>query len=125
MASVAREQVFENKDKTKGLATPLERVSEYSRPAEKVSYLMKRIFLSKKEIAGLFDVSPDSPLIYKYYILRYWKKLVGIVRFFFLSKKRIKSSGSVEILSRKKKIKRWLYEPVRDPKPKSLVPDIQ
>ncbi len=90
LISVARMQLLEGKQRRAGMTPDLAKLEKTRGFTGKIIIIMQRIFIPKRSLARLYNISPKSPLIYGYYL----KRLHDLIRFYGQKPKRFLSPDS-------------------------------
>ena len=83
-------------------------LSENDRTETKLKSFADHIFISKSSMAARYEVSRSSPMIYFYYITRFFRLSFKYV--FSISNKPLGRNSFVNILNRKKALGHWIRE---------------
>ncbi|MFC2172445.1 nucleotidyltransferase family protein, partial [Acidobacteriota bacterium] len=102
----AKEMILaEDSSDTFEVTRDISRISGPSSIKEKIAYILKRIFLSRREMAARYPPSVSSPLMYLYYFVRIreafilnFKPIVHIFR----------DKNKKEIVTRREKLSKWM-----------------
>lgn len=108
MVTAARQQLFVERHVVASVTTPVVEVWRSQSLKERIRLLAQHLYLSRAELAKHYKIPADSPRIYAYYVVRFWRLWVRYGKVLW---DMLRGKGATSVIERRTLLQDWLLEP--------------